>query len=141
MREKLARFMYGRYGVNDELSKFLLVSYIVLLILSSILGVVSSSVGIVGIVGRVLNWAALLLVIWCFYRLLSRNIYARQQENRKYLEFKSRVTGIFARRKYRDARYRYFKCPGCKQKVRVPKGHGHIEITCPRCRTKFVKNS
>ncbi len=40
-----------------------------------------------------------------------------------------------------DVKYKVFKCPNCKQKVRVPKGHGKIEITCPRCRANFIKHT
>ena len=36
---------------------------------------------------------------------------------------------------------RYFRCPNCKQKVRVPKGKGTIEIRCPKCNTKFIKRT
>ena len=28
-----------------------------------------------------------------------------------------------------------------KKQVRVPKGKGHIEIRCPKCGTKFIKNT
>ena len=38
-----------------------------------------------------------------------------------------------------EKNYRFYKCPQCKQKVRVPKGRGKICITCPKCRTEFVK--
>ena len=37
--------------------------------------------------------------------------------------------------------YRFFKCPTCKQKVRVPKGKGKIKIHCPRCHNDFIKKS
>lgn len=37
--------------------------------------------------------------------------------------------------------YRFFVCPSCSQKVRVPRGKGRIEITCPKCRTAFIKKS
>ncbi len=37
--------------------------------------------------------------------------------------------------------YRFFKCPQCKQTVRVPKGRGKICITCPKCKTEFIKKS
>jgi V/A-type H+-transporting ATPase subunit E len=37
--------------------------------------------------------------------------------------------------------YRFFKCPTCQQKVRVPKGKGKIKIHCPRCHNDFIKKS
>lgn len=37
--------------------------------------------------------------------------------------------------------YKYFECPKCAQKIRVPKGHGKIEITCPKCGEKFIKRT
>lgn len=37
--------------------------------------------------------------------------------------------------------YKYFECPNCSQKIRVPKGHGKIEITCPKCGEKFIKRT
>ncbi len=41
-----------------------------------------------------------------------------------------------------DSRYyKYFNCPNCNQKVRVPKGKGKIEITCPKCRTTFIRKT
>ena len=137
MREKLTRFMYGRYGGNDELSRFLLIAWVIMFVASMILERMS---GIAGRIGSALNWITFIIVIWQHFRVLSRNIYARQRENAKFLQLKDKVTGLF--HKNRDtAHYKYFKCPGCRQKVRVPKGRGHIEITCPRCRARFVKKS
>ena len=34
--------------------------------------------------------------------------------------------------------YQYFFCSKCRQKLRVPKGKGKIEITCPVCRNQFI---
>ena len=40
-----------------------------------------------------------------------------------------------------DREHRIFRCPSCDQRVRVPRGRGKIEITCPRCGQTFVKRS
>ena len=45
------------------------------------------------------------------------------------------------RNSLRDRNNHYYMCPKCHQIVRVPKGRGKIEITCPSCRNKFVKKS
>ncbi len=37
--------------------------------------------------------------------------------------------------------YRFYNCPNCNQKVRVPKGRGKIEITCPKCHTSFIRKT
>ena len=35
--------------------------------------------------------------------------------------------------------YHYYRCPQCRQKLRVPRGRGRIQISCPRCGTQFIK--
>lgn len=79
-----------------------------------------------------LNILAYIPMILVLYRMLSRNTYKRYQENRRFLQLLDRI---------KDRQNRYFKCPKCKQMVRVPKGKGKISITCPRCREKFVKKT
>lgn len=72
------------------------------------------------------------LMIWAFFRSLSRNTYKRYQENRRYLMFLQRI---------KDREHRYFDCPRCRQPVRVPKGKGKISITCPKCKEKFIRKT
>jgi predicted RNA-binding Zn-ribbon protein involved in translation (DUF1610 family) len=40
-----------------------------------------------------------------------------------------------------DKDHKYYGCPSCGQKVRVPKGAGKIRVTCPKCGTKFEKKA
>ena len=66
------------------------------------------------------------------------------EENQKFVNFRYRIVVKWDKMKKRMAQrktYKFFKCPTCKQEVRVPKGHGKIEITCPKCRERFVKHS
>ena len=40
-----------------------------------------------------------------------------------------------------DATHRVYKCPKCKQTLRVPRGKGKILITCSNCGHKFQKKT
>ena len=36
--------------------------------------------------------------------------------------------------------YHIYSCPGCGQKIRIPRGgFKKVEIECPKCHTKFIK--
>lgn len=145
MREKLARFMQGRYGV-DELGRFMTGVSLVILILELVTG-----------------WYALTLVFWAvfiivYYRMFSRDYGKRQQENQKFLtaryKFKAKWyqtfhkngsnNGGFQKLK-RDIQqrmqYHIYKCPSCSQKIRIPRGKGKIMVRCPKCQIEFMKRS
>lgn len=131
MREKFQRFMAGRYGV-DELSKFLNIVLLVLLILS------------IFIRSGILYLLALGILIYSYFRMFSRNISKRYEENQKFVNFRYRSVvkwNNFKKRFAQRKEYRFYHCPQCKQTVRVPRGRGKICITCPKCRTEFVKKS
>ena len=117
--EKFRRFMYGRYG-SDKLNVFLLIVGVVFCLLSSF-----SRLYLLGI----LAYVPLILAI---FRMYSRNISKRQRENQRFLQ-------LFAR--FRDREYRYFSCPRCRQRVRVPRGKGKIIIRCPSCGERFQKRT
>lgn len=117
------RFMEGRYG-TDKLNIFLLRTAFVLMLIDLFL-----PVGLLKLVFWLLPMG---LMVWSILRSFSRNIYRRYGENRKYLQLMDAV---------RDRQHRYFNCPKCRQRVRVPRGKGKIAITCPKCREKFVKKT
>ena len=134
MGDSLRRFMMGRYGM-DDLNRFLFYTWVVLIVLELIIPVRG--------VKSLLSTLGLLVVIFELFRMLSRNIAKRYQENLKFLDMTAglRKTLRINRRKFDDRKtYRYFRCPGCGQEVRVPKGKGHIRITCPKCGKSFEKN-
>lgn len=131
MKEKLIRFMRGRYGY-DELSKFLLVVSIIFTLLSGIRGL-----GFIGVLGS----ASLILV---FFRVFSKNFQKCSLQNQKYLSIKNRITRKFqiALNNFKQRKdFRFYGCLSCGQKIRVPKGKGKITITCPKCGTNFSKVS
>ena len=130
IQDKIRTFMIGRYG-TDDFSRFLLVATLVLLIIS-----LFARTGIFYIL-------ALACLVYAYFRILSKNFAARSAENTKYREVTSRIRKFARIEKRRFAErkeYRFFKCPSCGQEVRVPKGKGHIRITCPKCRTQFDRN-
>ncbi len=130
-REKLEQFMIGRNG-TDQLSRVTIIIAVIFLLLSMFIR------------GNLFYWLALVLVIWAYFRIFSKNTYARGRENDKFLELTYKLRMLPERLKKRQEQgkyYRFFTCPNCHQKVRVPKGKGKIQITCPRCKTAFIKKS
>ena len=130
MKEKFYRFMQGRYGA-DQLSRFLMILTVVCMVLSLF------GPDFFYIVG-------LALLIYAYFRIFSKNIYKRRVENTAYLKYEYKVRQAFATWK-RDMQQRkthhIYKCPSCKQKIRVPRGKGKIEIRCPKCNQTFIKKS
>ncbi|MCR4956857.1 MAG: hypothetical protein K6A30_09260 [Lachnospiraceae bacterium] len=130
-RDRVARAMYGRYG-NDQLNKGMLVISILCLLLSSFARI------------RIFYGLGLVVLLLAYVRMFSKNIPKRYQENQKYLSIQNSVVGWLKLKQLHAKQrkmYRFYACPTCGQKVRVPKGKGKIEITCPQCRQAFVKRS
>lgn len=124
-------FMQGRYG-NDKLN-------IALIILALIINIIFSFAKGYGKLGKLV---ALGLLGWAIFRALSRNIYKRSAENRKFAPLIDGVTGwfILTYKKFRDGRtHRYYKCPACKASLRVKFVKGTHTIRCPKCGNKFKK--
>lgn len=127
----LKKFMYGRNGV-DQLSIALLIAYLPVTLVAQLSRI------------KLFDLLALALLFVCYFRIFSRNIAKRSQENQKFLVKWYPVRNWFKLKFYRikDRKiHRYFKCPSCKQKVRVPKGKGKIHISCPQCKTSFIKRT
>lgn len=123
--------MQGRYGV-DQFSRFLLGAAMAVVVLSLFL--------------RSAVWDVILfaLIIYSYYRMFSRNIQKRYEENRKYLQATEGVRRKWSSFK-RDMSIRkthhIYRCPQCRQKIRVPRGRGKIAIRCPKCNTEFIRKS
>lgn len=133
-RERLNRFMYGRYGM-DPFGRFLLIAAFVLVVVSMFTG---------GVVNAVLWALGLAALVWCYARMLSRRYDKRRRENDKYLRAKSAVKRWFDSVKTRWSQrkeFRFFRCPSCHALLRVPKGKGKIQLTCRRCGNRFERKS
>lgn len=131
LRERLQRFMYGRYGM-DGFGNFLLWGAIVLMLLSGLFRI------------PLLNTLSLAVLVYGYFRIFSRNTQKRYQENCTYYRYITMVKDFFKKQKsYMQQRktHHIYKCPQCKQKIRIPKGKGKVAIRCRRCGAEFIKNS
>lgn len=121
------RFMAGRNGM-DSFNKFIFWICLGLMVANLLAG---------NTVLYVLSWAAL---VYYLFRSMSRNVYKRQEENRKYFQIKQAIVKWFKlqRNKLRDRKtHVYRKCPGCKTVLRLPRHKGSHKVRCPRCSAEF----
>ena len=84
------------------------------------------------------------VVIYCYFRIFSRNVQKRYAENQAYLMKTYKIRNWFQNQKniwQQRKVYHIYTCPSCKQKIRIPKGKGKIEVRCPKCGTTFIKKS
>lgn len=124
-------FMNGRYG-TDQLS----MAIIILGMLLTFIGDAFSS--------SILTLLSYIVFGLCIYRMLSKNIAARQQENYRFVKLWNPLYKALKTRAsiLKDInKYKYFKCPSCKQMLRAPRGKGKISVTCQKCKTKFNKQT
>lgn len=147
MKDKFNRFMYGRYG-NDDLNRVLIWGAVICSLLSFF------------IFPKFFTFLSYVMLISGIYRCMSRRQEDRFRENEAFMRLKDRIMSRLGRRTYytgnqssytsgqkgyrhtkKDNTKRIFRCPSCRQKVRVPKGKGTIMITCPRCHTEFKKRT
>ena len=130
MMDRIARFLYGRYG-SDQLN-------IALIIFSLVISIVMrfTPVWYLGYLSCIPLGSSVL-------RMLARNIEARRKENLMFLKivwpFKNWTQ--YTSRKVKDKTHKYYKCPKCKAVLRVPKGRGKIQITCTKCKHEFIKKT
>ena len=131
IRSSFASFMAGRYGA-DQLGMTMLWTALILSVVGSF-----SRLGLLTLMAD----ALLLLMFW---RMLSKDRLKRQHENQTYLQktygARKAVTEWINRVK-NGKKYRYFTCPQCKKRLRVPRGVGNITITCKGCGNKFDKKA
>lgn len=93
-----------------------------------------------GRVYGVANLLALALFGYTAFRVLSRNVAKRREENYRlthlFSDLRMRQEDHRARR-MQSKQYKFFVCPSCRNNLRVPRGKGKIQITCPRCGQRF----
>ncbi len=115
------RLMDGRNGM-DDCARTVLIASLFLYLASLIF-----NQGIL----YLLFWAAF---IYGLFRVFSKDREQRLKENLKFLGYIQLIKMNFQQRKT----HRIFMCTRCGKMVRVPKGKGKIEITCPVCGNKMI---
>lgn len=127
-KRKFEEFMQRRNGV-DDLGQFLTFTSVILLLISALVR------------NFLLSLLACVMLIYAYFRVFSKNLSARQDENRRYLSEKEHLRFKLQTKKLHISMrktHKYFKCKKCKKKLRVPRGKGKIEVTCPHCGEKFI---
>ena len=130
-KDRLRRFMIGRYGM-DQMNRCLMYGILILLILNIFLHLF------------VLEILAVAGIVYMYFRILSRYINRRFQENQAFQGMLFKMGQFFKSFRFKagEARkYKIFRCPSCGQKVRIPRGHGKVSIHCPKCGSDFIRRS
>ncbi len=130
-KDKFRRFMVGRYG-TDELNRFLSCLVAVFIVVNLFVR------------SGMFFWLELLCVIVVYFRMFSKNTTKRFYENQAYLQWSFHAAeGLkkAGRRLQERRKFKIFKCPDCGQKLRIPRGHGNIQIHCRRCGKNFMGKS
>ena len=132
--DRRGRFLSGRNGPDALSIALSLLACVLLLIAMAARGIVSS----------ILWLLALIFLVGSYFRIFSKNIPRRQAENTRFLSRMEPLFRFFNRQKTKRRQknlYSFFKCPECGTVLRVPKGKGHIRITCKSCGHQFERNS
>lgn len=122
-KQKLFIFMQGRYGV-DELYNFLLIVYLVIFLINCFVH------------SDVLSFVCLIVLFFTVFRVVSKNISARQKERAKYLILKNKFKNSYSalKKRFSDKEHVYRTCHHCKATLRFPKKKGSHDAVCPKCK-------
>lgn len=128
MKQKLIAFFSHRNGM-DSLAKIVFWPSLVLMLISGFVGIfwLQMTLYAVSLVG----------VFYSYFRIFSRNLEKRRQENGAYVKRRDLAKLRFKQRKT----HRFYRCPQCKAFSRVPRGRGRITVICRQCGHRFDKKS
>ena len=131
IKASLQRFMMGRHGA-DQLSLALLIAGLALSLLTTITRL------------TLFYWLGIIAYVWGIFRMFSRNDAKRSEENLRWVtfwtKFKMEFRQFFVRLK-NMRKYKYFKCPQCKARLRLPRKVGEVTVTCSKCKNQFRKKA
>ena len=129
LKYRYDNLMQGRYGANDELHIALFLTFAFFWVLSLITG------------KRVFYMIGLIFLGYSIYRAFSRDHLKRSQERLWFLQKVEAVKRYFRQLKQQWQQrktHKFFRCKQCGVMIRVPRGKGQVEITCPKCGNKFI---
>ena len=143
-RDKLARFMYGRYG-TDELYTFISILVLVLLALEWILSIFIGGTRVGGVILFFMTILNLVLLIWSVVRCMSKNIEKRRRQNAAYIRMRRAVKRFFTGNTSKGTKYGpadgggyiYRDCTKCGNTLRLPYKSGKNAVRCPKCSHRF----
>ncbi len=125
--QKLQQFFYGRNG-SDQLGLFMMVISIPIALINHP-------------VFTVISWLLIGVVV---FRMLSKNLVKRRKENLAFLKIWNAVKKPFkkAKERYNERKfYKIFRCPKCRQKLRVPRYKGSVKVRCTKCGDVFIRKT
>ena len=131
IRNFLRKIMAGRYG-PDNLGVTTVVFSIILYLLFGVTGLAP------------LIYISYALLILALFRMMSRNILRRRAENDRFIRYwwpvRTKIGRMWANIRHGKT-HKFFKCASCRNTLRVPKGKGKLQITCPKCGERFIKKT
>ena len=117
VKAALVRFMQGRHG-PDRMSMHLFYAGLILYLISVFLTRISAWF-------MILYYVAMVIEIYAIFRMFSRNNERRRNELEKYEQFLVRLKN--------SKKFKYFKCPNCKARLKLPRKVGKVKMTCGKC--------
>ena len=134
---KTQKFMIGRYGI-DQLWRALLIFYLISIVITNIVYRFSKVAYIA------LSICSLVIIAFAIFRVFSKNIEMRRNENMNWLKFTNKIKLNFKLQKDKWSQrktHRFVKCTKCKKVLRLPKHKGKINVDCPHCHNNFIVNT
>lgn len=123
---RLMQFMSGRYGVDSL--------FYVIFGVAAVLSIINCFIR--SLILQIIVYA---IVVFAFFRMMSRNIEARRRENQWFNKTKIMFVNKRNIRRQRKADYShvYKKCPRCHAVLRLPRRKGKHTTVCPKCNKQF----
>lgn len=136
MFNKFGKFMQGRYG-PDTLTYVLIFAAAIIMYIPFV-GIISYP-----------------MIGYALFRVFSKDTAKRYAELQKFNHATRGIRGRFRNISIKAAQrasvlekrtkqrktHKFLKCPKCKNMLKLPKGKGKLQVTCPVCKNQFYKKT